>query len=278
MNWECITLSLNRESNIQEEELVDIITAELMDFPIEGTWHQDGMLALYLASDQLRSELIQTLESIPYIKEISYQDIAQQNWNQIWESSYQPIEILFALRVRALFHPANPQFAIELVIQPNMSFGTGHHATTRMILEALIEQPPINQKVLDMGCGTSILAILAEKLGAHTVHAVDNDPQCVINSNENIILNNCKRITVFNLNQFSPEPYYDLILANIQRQILIEQLPFYSNMTQIGSELWISGIESNDKELLVDTAKEFNFKLIKEKTISSWVLLIFRKY
>ncbi|MBE2247384.1 MAG: 50S ribosomal protein L11 methyltransferase [Candidatus Competibacteraceae bacterium] len=278
MNWTAVTLILQSADGITEEEISEIITAEVMHLPIDGIWQQEGRLTLYFPPGILLPDHIALMHSIPFIKEISLEDIAQQNWNKLWEASYQPVEIPFLLRIRAVFHSPNPLYQHELIIQPNMSFGTGHHATTRMMLETLIEHPPVALKVLDMGCGTSILAILAEKLGAQSVHAVDNDPLCIENSKENLSLNQCRAITVSTLSSFQPNLPYNLILANIQRQILIEQLPFYESITLPGSQLWLSGIELADKDLLVNTAKACNFKLVKETSLSSWLLLLFEKY
>jgi ribosomal protein L11 methyltransferase len=158
-----------------------------------------------------------------------------------------------------------------------MSFGTGHHATTQLMMEEMLELDLNQSELLDMGCGTGILAILAEKRGASSIDAVDNDPQCIINSLENVELNNCKNIRVQLFSEFIPQKKYQCILANIQRNVLLDQMEMYANISQQGTYLLLSGIIPEDIEIIGNKAKEFNFNVLKEKTKGTWALLLLKK-
>jgi ribosomal protein L11 methyltransferase len=277
MNYVAYTVVPKLREGISAEEATDILLAELQDLPFESFEQTENRLVGYIQQFSDCEELYLQLKEHPLIKEVTREVIPHHNWNETWESSFQPVEIGKKLRIRALFHQADASFAHELVIQPKMSFGTGHHATTRLILEELSEQPPVGLRVLDMGCGTSILGIYAEKLGAMSVDAVDNDPQCVENSIENIQLNLCKKVSVHLLDKFNPDKLYDLIIANIQRSVLLEQMPYYAKLSKPGTRLWLSGIIEQDSNAVLACAKENNFRFVKEIIQSPWVLLVLEK-
>lgn len=277
MNYVAYTVVPKVSEDVSAEDANDILLAELQELPFESFEQTENCLVGYICQSDDSRELHLLLMKHPLIKGVGRDVIPFRNWNEVWESSFQPVEIGKKVRIRALFHQADTSFDHELVIQPKMSFGTGHHATTRLILEELSEQPPIGLRVLDMGCGTSVLGIYAEKLGAISVDAVDNDPQCVENSIENIELNDCCKVSVQLLDKFNPVHQYDLIIANIQRNVLIEQMPLYAGLSKPGSYLWLSGIMEHDKEAIMKYAKENNFRFIKDKIESPWVLLIAEK-
>jgi ribosomal protein L11 methyltransferase len=277
MNYVAYTVVPKLREGISAEEATDILLAELQDLPFESFEQTENRLVGYIQQFSDCEKLYLQLKEHPLIKEVTREVIPHHNWNETWESAFQPVEIGKKLRIRALFHQADASFAHELVIQPKMSFGTGHHATTRLILEELSEQPPVGLRVLDMGCGTSILGIYAEKLGAMSVDAVDNDPQCVENSIENIQLNLCKKVSVHLLDKFNPDKLYDLIIANIQRSVLLEQMPYYAKLSKPGTRLWLSGIIEQDSNVVLACAKENNFRFVKEIIQTPWVLLVLEK-
>lgn len=277
MNYVAYTILPKLHQGVSAEEASDILLAELQDLPFESFEQTEKGLIGYIQQSFDSEAIYHELVNHPLISQISMKVIPHQNWNEAWESNFQPVEIGKMVRVRALFHTSAPSFTHELVIQPKMSFGTGHHATTRLILEELVAQPPIGMRVLDMGCGTSVLGILADKLGAKAVDAVDNDPQCVENSIENKSLNQCRHVSVYLLDEFKPENTYDVIIANIQRNVLIEQMSFYAKLSHPGTRLWLSGIMEHDKDAVMTCAKEHNFRFIKEKIQAPWVLLIAEK-
>lgn len=277
MNYVAYTVLPKLQEGISAEDASDILLAELQDLPFESFEQTENGLVGYIQQSYDSQELHHQLMDHPLIKEVTREVIPHQNWNETWESAFQPVEIAKKVRVRALFHNPDDSFAHELIIQPKMSFGTGHHATTRLILEELSEQHPVDLQVLDMGCGTSVLGIYAEKLGAVRVDAVDNDPQCVENSIENTELNRCHQVSVHLLDKFKPDCLYDLIIANIQRNVLIEQMPLYARLSHPGTRLWLSGIMEHDREAVVECAKKNNFHFVKEKIQSPWLLLIAEK-
>jgi len=157
--------------------------------------------------------------------------IPQKNWNEVWESNFEPLVIGDKIYVRATFHDPRPEFPYEIVIDPKMAFGTGHHQTTSMMLQLMLENDFVNKKVLDMGCGTGILAIMASKLGSGEITAIDYDPVCYDSTIENAQLNNILNVKALcGSKEVIPDEHYDTILANINRNILLDQISRYSEV------------------------------------------------
>lgn len=199
--------------------------------------------------------------------------IEHQNWNELWESNFQPIVIGDQVYVRATFHGSAPQFPYEIVIDPKMAFGTGHHQTTSLMMAWLLEIQLKDKSVLDMGCGTGILSILAAKLLAGELVSIDNDPVCVESAIENMHLNN-----VFNMDVLEgsmdaiPKRSFEVILANINRNILLEQLERYAKGMVTGGTLLLSGFYAGeDLEILKIAAAELGFSFQDYKEKENWV-------
>jgi ribosomal protein L11 methyltransferase len=205
--------------------------------------------------------------------------IPQKNWNEVWESNFEPIFIGKQVYIRATFHPARPEFPYELVIDPKMAFGTGHHETTAMMIEHMLENDFQGKRVLDMGCGTGILAILASKLGAEQVIAIDNDPVCYESTLENANLNNVRNIEALcGSSEVIPNTEFDIILANINRNILLGQMERYSGALKANGEIYFSGFyETPDLELINDAARQYGLKYISHKKMKDWVAAKFIK-
>jgi ribosomal protein L11 methyltransferase len=199
--------------------------------------------------------------------------IPQKNWNQVWESNFEPINVGGKIYVRASFHEPQPEYLYEIVIDPKMAFGTGHHQTTSMMLDWMLETDFQNKKVLDMGCGTGILAIMASKLGAAAITAIDYDPICYESTIENARLNNVTNIKALcGSKEAIPDEKYDIVLANINRNILIDQLSTYTNALTNGCELYLSGFyEQPDLEIINNAAKLYHFRFINRKKGDDWV-------
>jgi len=199
--------------------------------------------------------------------------VEQSNWNALWESNFEPITIQDKIFVRATFHEARPDFPYEIVIDPKMAFGTGHHQTTAMMLELLLESDLAGKNVLDMGCGTGILAIMASKLGAATVTAIDYDPVCYESTVENASLNHAENISALSgSKEVIPDERFDIILANINRNILIDQMERYSLALNPGGELFLSGFyEIPDLELIIAEALKYGLKYVSHKNNGDWV-------
>ncbi|MDR6943053.1 50S ribosomal protein L11 methyltransferase [Mucilaginibacter pocheonensis] len=205
--------------------------------------------------------------------------IPQKNWNEVWESNFEPIEIGDKIYVRATFHPAKPQFPYEIVIDPKMAFGTGHHQTTSMMLQLILENNFAGKKVLDMGCGTGILAVMAAKLNATEITAIDYDPVCYESTIENSALNHIENITpLCGSKEAIPDEQYDIILANINRNILIDQMERYAAVLKPEGEMYLSGFyELPDLEIITDEARKYGLKFISHKKANDWVAAKFIK-
>ncbi|MGN6178864.1 MAG: 50S ribosomal protein L11 methyltransferase [Mucilaginibacter sp.] len=228
-------------------------------------------------SDRLEGALNQYREMFDFSYEVHL--VEQKNWNAEWESNFEPITIKDKIFVRATFHAPRPEFEYEIVIDPKMAFGTGHHQTTSMMLEYMLENEFSTKKVLDMGCGTGILAIMAAKLGAGDVTAIDYDPVCYDSTIENSALNNVNNITALcGSKEIIPNEQYDIILANINRNILLDQLQRYSEVLKTGGELYLSGFyASPDLDMLTEAALKYDIKYVGHKTNKDWTAARFIK-
>ena len=211
--------------------------------------------------------------SFSYEKEL----ILHKNWNEVWESNFEPIIIADKIIVRATFHHPQPEYPFEIVIDPKMAFGTGHHQTTAMMLHLMIEGYFRNKSVLDMGCGTGILAIMASKLGAIEITAIDNDPVCCKSALENEKLNNINNIEILcGSKEIIPEKKYDIIIANINRNIILDQLETYSSVLADKGEVFLSGFyESPDLAMISSEMKKYDIKYENHKKGDSWVAVKF---
>jgi len=198
-------------------------------------------------------------------------EIAQINWNAEWENNFHPIEVNENCAVRAPFHkPFNVKY--EIVIEPKMSFGTGHHETTFMMLQHILENDFKNKSVLDMGCGTAVLAILAEMRGAAKIDAVDIDEWCFENSVENVERNHCKAISVFQGDaSFLSNKKYEVIIANINRNILLQDMEKYRNSLGEKGELYLSGFYKEDLALITVKCTNLGLKFVSNKEKNNWI-------
>ena len=202
------------------------------------------------------------------------EEITRENWNQKWEESYEPIIVEDKCIVRASFHPPQPEYPVEIVINPRMSFGTGHHETTYLILAAQLELDFKNKTVLDAGCGTGILSIMAGKLGSKNITAYDNDEWVEDNIQENLKINavnaNVLIGTVQNL-KFDTE--FDIILANINKNILLDDIPFHSSLLIKGGVLLLSGFYKKDINDIVKMAQENHLQFVESKLRNDWAMI-----
>jgi ribosomal protein L11 methyltransferase len=199
-----------------------------------------GFKAYIPVTDFDQEKLDETLLVYQALFTFSYETtlIPQKNWNEVWESNFEPIEIGKQIFVRATFHQPKPEFPYEIVIDPKMAFGTGHHQTTSMMLELMLENDFATKKVLDMGCGTGILAIMGSKLGAEAITAIDYDPVCYASAIENAQLNNVENITALcGSKEVIPNETFDTILANINRNILLDQMESYGKVLNADGEM-----------------------------------------
>jgi ribosomal protein L11 methyltransferase len=206
-------------------------------------------------------------------------EIAAENWNEEWEKNFEPLVIDDLCYVRATFHKPRPEFPYEIVIDPKMAFGTGHHQTTTMMMQYLLTADVSGKSILDMGCGTGILAILAAKLGAKGLVAIDNDDVCYLSTLENSALNNITNIeAICGGKEVIPQQQFDTILANINRNILLDQIPEFAKVLKAGGDIYFSGFyESPDLDMIRAACAELSIKYKDHKKIGDWVAAHFTK-
>ncbi|MCD4731125.1 MAG: 50S ribosomal protein L11 methyltransferase, partial [Bacteroidales bacterium] len=208
----------------------------------------------------------------------NFKIIKEQNWNEVWESNYDPVIIKNLVYIRAPFHITNRNIKYEIIVDPKMSFGTAHHETTSLMIEMMLDEEIHAKNVLDMGCGTGILAILAEMMGAKKIDAVDNDKWAYQNSMENIDKNKCKSIRVELGDAGVIKPVeYDYILANINRNVLLQDIPVYATHLENNGVLLLSGFYTEDLRLIESLARDNNFKLDNKLSKNNWVAARFMK-
>lgn len=257
----------------------EILIAELGLFGFESFVETETGLLAYIPSEEYVKDVmndIRILKSDEFIVEYSVKTIEQINWNEEWEKNFTPINVDSKVYVRAPFHDASTM-DYEIVIEPKMSFGTGHHETTHMMIQHLLDLDLTHKSVLDMGCGTGILAIFAAMKNARPIDAIDIDEWCVENTNENIEKNNCEFISVFLGDaHLLKNQKYDIIIANINRNILLQDLPAYKRCLNNNGILLLSGFYTEDEPLLQSKAKELGFEFLKKFERNNWLSLQFR--
>ncbi|MDZ4707362.1 MAG: 50S ribosomal protein L11 methyltransferase [Saprospiraceae bacterium] len=253
----------------------DITLARLYDLGFESFEEKESSLEGYLPASLYSEELKLEIEKLHPV--ISTDLILPQNWNAIWEASFEPIFVQQKVCIRASFHPLS-QLPYDIVIDPKMAFGTGHHATTYLVIEEMMKLDLTNKSVLDFGCGSGILAILAEKFGAAEVRAIDFDIWSVENSLENAAVNECRHLKVSQNDSLSTEPgNYDLLLANITRDVLLQNITEVSRLLAAGGYGIFSGFLIQDKELMVQRLKELGYSSIQYQEKEGWCAITFSK-
>ncbi|GAB2780915.1 50S ribosomal protein L11 methyltransferase [Salinimicrobium soli] len=227
----------------------EILIAELGLAGFESFVENEDGITAYIPKEEYEAENmtgIHILQSQEFDISYTLKEIEQVNWNEEWEKNFHPILVNEECGVRAPFHP-KPEVTYDIVIEPKMSFGTGHHATTHMMIQFLLKSDLKGKTVLDMGCGTGVLAIVAEKKGAASVDAIDIDNWCYQNTLENVERNECSRISTFEgASELLQGKNYDTIIANINRNILLEDIETYSSCLNENGELYLSGFYAKD--------------------------------
>lgn len=263
-------------------EWAEIIIAELAEIGYESFVEFDEGIIAYVQKLQFSEELWQSVvEKYTDFVTIDYTiaEMQRKNWNEEWEKNYQPIVIDDQCIVKASFHQIEEKYSYEITINPQMSFGTGHHETTTLILQSQLQLEHEGLKVMDAGSGTGILAIMAQKRGAMLIDAFDIDEWAVTNAVENCQMNQSDKVRVQQgtIATVQLEDVYDIILANINRNILLDEMPLYASKLVSGGTLLLSGFYEQDISELEKRASEFGLVKKQQTSKHQWASLWFEK-
>lgn len=258
--------------NQPSEEAGDILIAMLSDLQYEGFEEEQNILKAFIPKSLFNEEQLKELADQFQLK-YSVTELPDTNWNKVWESNFQPVIVENFCAVRAGFHEPVKDVEYEIIITPKMSFGTGHHATTYMMLQQMQDIDFKGKHVMDFGTGTGVLAILAEKLGAASVIAIDNDNWSIENAAENFKNNSAQNIDLRLANQPITNGFCDIILANITRNVIQENFPLFNKYLGDKGILLLSGLLSEDEEHIVSMASTYSFVLDKRLQRDNWISL-----
>ncbi|WP_108803978.1 50S ribosomal protein L11 methyltransferase [Aquimarina sp. Aq107] len=257
----------------------EILIAELGNVGFESFVETENGLEAFIQKEEWKANIlddIYILSSDEFEITFSTKEIEQVNWNKEWEKNFTPIVVDDTCGVRAPFHE-KPELQYDIVIEPKMSFGTGHHETTHMMIQHLLKQDLQDKKVLDMGCGTGVLAILAEMKGAQPIDAIDIDNWCYLNTIENVERNNCKHITAYEGDaSLLLDKKYDVVIANINRNILLKDISTYANTLRTDGVLLLSGFYQEDLELITKQCKDNNLEFVECFDRNNWIAAGYR--
>lgn len=277
MNYIEYTFNVN-----PKHPFTDILVAQLAEIGFESFCETDTGVQAYIQEASHEAEMLAKVAIInePGESTIEFkkQIIPEQNWNSLWESNFDPVKVGMECIVRAPFHEKHPGFKFDIVIDPKMSFGTGHHDTTMLMIEEILKLNMARKRVLDMGCGTAVLAILAAKMDAEKIVAIDNEEWAYKNAMENCAANNCRQILVIHGNSTHiPNNSFDYIFANINKNVLIADMESYYNHLSTDGRLLISGFFIHDIPQLKNHAEGLGLKLLTQVESNSWACVVFEK-
>jgi len=252
----------------------DILIAELGEVGFESfVENEEGVLA-YIQKEVWSKGILDSIEVLKnthFKSSFQVKEIEQENWNATWESNFNPIQIGSQCVVRAPFHE-KPKVEFDIIIEPKMSFGTGHHETTHMMLQHILDHDFKGKSVLDMGSGTGVLAILTALKGAKNIDAIDIDNWCYLNAKENVLRNNCNQIMVYEGDSdLLTDQKYDYVIANINRNILLADIPKYAECLNSNGVLFLSGFYNEDLSTISSKCKEVALKFEKNFEKNNWV-------
>jgi ribosomal protein L11 methyltransferase len=258
------------EITVADEKLRETLIAQLSSIGFEAFEELPEVLKAFIPSIELnRAELKLVLNGLTY----QATEIEKQNWNQVWESNFETVQVEDFVGIRASFHEPMKGVEQEIVITPKMSFGTGHHATTYLVMQAMRNLSWNGKSVFDFGTGTGILAILAEKLGAEKVLAIDNDDWCIENANENIEINRCFKIVIEKAASAEMETCFDIILANINKHIILANIPYLACSLQKGGIILLSGLLEEDESDILNACLSAGWKHQFTNKRNGWIVI-----
>ena len=257
-------------------EQAEIIIALLADIGYEGFEEGEWFLSAFIDEKDFNEILLKEIlqqHQLSFTKQV----IAEKNWNQEWEKNFEPVLVDDFCAVRASFHQPIKNVQHEIIITPKMSFGTGHHATTYMMMKSMEGIDFKNKSVLDFGTGTGVLAILAEKLAATTIHAFDNDEWSINNGKENIENNYCSHITIELKDNLNGIGTFDIVLANINRNVLLDTMPAIAASVNQNGVVLISGFYEEDVPVLMEEALKNKLRFVEKMERNKWCCVKFAK-
>lgn len=257
------------------EEQKEIIIASLQE-TADGFEEDENSLKAYFKIENYNAEQI---EELAKNRNLSFEktDIPTQNWNALWESNFDPVIVDDFVAIRAAFHQSIPNVLQEIIITPKMSFGTGHHATTYLMMQQMRKISFVQKSVFDFGTGTGVLAILAKKLGATSITASDIDIWSIDNANENFEMNQCTNIEIVHSDSSQMNKGFDIILANINRNVLLDTIASLSIQLKETGNLILSGILEEDAKAITDCCLNNNLTFIEKTSKDKWICLHFKK-
>ncbi len=257
----------------------DILIACIAELGFDSFENTDTGFVAYITEDFQPDDEIKNFEFDDFKFSFTTSNIKKVNWNEEWEKNFSPVIVDDTCIIRAPFHSVGENYLYDIIVIPKMSFGTGHHDTTWLVCKNMLAQNFKDKTVLDMGCGTGILAILAHKLGATTITGIDIDDWSVENANENCTNNNCSDITILkgNSSLLTEKNTYEIILANINKNVLKADMGIYSESLKPNGFLFLSGFFKTDCEELIDLASKNYLKLHKQEIKNDWAVIILQK-
>ena len=267
-------LEISIETN--DEEIQELLISLLNEMGYDGFQQESNRLIAIINENEFDEKELKNLLELHQI-DFTKTVIPHQNWNALWESNFEPITVDDFVGVRAAFHPTIKNVQHEIIITPKMSFGTGHHATTFLVMQLMQYIEFNNKTVFDFGTGTGILAILAEKLGAKNILAIDYDDWCIENANENIIQNNCSLIKIVKADTAVVEKSFDVVIANINKNIIQDNFENLHRAAAANAVIILSGLLQKDEEEILQMAQEKQWKHQKTVTKNDWIALHFNK-
>ena len=267
------------------EENAEIVTAEVSELPFESFSNEDPYLKCYIQKDLYDAQALKLylsgLDGYGFNIEHSANLIPATNWNAVWESQFNPIVVDNLCTIKASFHEGLKRTRFNITIDPKMAFGTGHHQTTYMMCRALLQNEDAvrGKVVMDMGCGTAVLAILAAKMKASKVYGIDIDAVAAISAYDNARLNRVgtKVETYCGDASLLQRNTYDVLLANINRNILLQDIPTYSQCIRKGGLLFVSGFYVDDMPMIIGTAMHAGLEYVSHDSIDNWCCIKFKK-
>jgi ribosomal protein L11 methyltransferase len=262
-----------------QADFVELLIAEVAEVGFDTFMETDHGFEAYVEEEKFNSDSLQAIkekytDSTPLVFE--FDRIEKQNWNEEWEKNYEPINVDDKCLIRAEFHKPEKKFQYEIIITPKMSFGTGHHQTTYLMVRNQMRIDHKNKRVMDAGCGTAILSVMAAKLGAKEVEAFDIDEWSIPNGHENIEINHCTNINLQQgkITEVELDGSFDIILANINKNVLLDEIRIYQKYLSKNGLLLLSGFYTHDVADLIKEAAQYNLHEVMRDERETWAALL----